>query len=85
MQSIQIPIISTNNVGYIYNRYSYVVRSLYFLIIFINIEGYMHDFIMVFPYIPMLYPGLVHYFQYYPSFFTCLLKITSTGFNVLYS
>jgi hypothetical protein len=45
----------------------------------------MHDFIMVFPYIPMLYPGLVHYFQYYPSFFTCLLKITSTGFNVLYA
>jgi hypothetical protein len=38
-------------------------------------------FIMIFPYIHVLYPGLVHYSPSYPS---PLLKTTSAGFNIPY-
>jgi hypothetical protein len=46
-------------------------------------DSFTGSFVVIFPYIHVLYPGLIHLLHYYPSYPIPLLKITSTGFNVL--
>jgi hypothetical protein len=63
----------------------YSFTMCFFLNFWLVYDSCTGSFVVTFPCIHMLYPDLVHPFLYPPSSPTSLLKMTSTGFNVLYS